>query len=676
MAILVGALQTAVKYLFSSESNQERFEQRFGTDPQALSVYNEYFSAYQNSSLKLEPDTLARVDQILQRKELGGQIARQWERILLGGERPTLDATKRAIPNENLLREAVATQFVFENCLLKEKEIDRYQRICHERILPELKLLRRYQGFWGYLCFRLSESEKALIEELKEKSERFHIPFKNLVQNGISEREALYHELQKKIKESQCNYPSLERFEKEYQAALHLRREPIEESLLHRSIQNRAVVAIGDPILEDARFLIVERPREILDDMWEEMLCNDASAYRRDEDNQLLYADIEWPYHRGEVRFSFEPARRALRLHEDRDFGQKVRRVEIEPGRFERTSTVDETNWLQNGWRDLWNKGWSQTREETNIDHHESISVARSMIAHVLKGNAPIIPQNTAQNLGEYIDAISRSDVAKLPGGSLESPVFLQMQSTYQLTHEHFRKFYMDLSGVSSLEVGLDTEYRAKYDRPRVALLSRDLFESYSHWHASLELFLEELNRSPKVKKDVGPHLVEQLSAFKEILYDFIANAPKPILELLNMRKEAMQNYPGSVDKLDEAEKVWRGNRTTEEMDEILESAIDHVNQWNEQLTQSLVLISAPLSSPYMQRKITKKMDPDLAGLYQKAIPPFWQNKAKISILLKEILKGTELSPLWFKVTQALAGAEAELIKSEFIRSRLAKQIS
>jgi hypothetical protein len=210
------------------------------------------------------------------------------------------------------------------------------------------------------------------------------------------------------------------------------------------------------------------------------------------------------------------------------------------------------------------------------------------------------------------------------------------------------------------------------------------VYESYAEWGRNLSQFIVEVVKpeNRKLLQAIGPETFENLRVLADSLQRFEAEAPPVEMQrLLDGRREIFdrvngQLTPAEVNERDEVWKAWRENKTPQEMDQILKKASDSLAGWIKQFTPSMVKISVVCSPPPAQVKMEKLMEGNnrLLNLYRKSIPPSWQYKAKIQDLIREdLMRGTELSPLWLELAQTLSIASSELAKNEFIRSSLAK---
>lgn len=128
--------------------------------------------------------------------------------------------------------------------------------------------------------------------------------------------------------------------------------------------------------------------------------------------------------------------------------------------------------------------------------------------------------------------------------------------------------------------------------------------------------------------------------------------------------------------ELDEVWASWKRNHTPEQMDAVINKAMLRIREKLKVLTPYLVVLSVPFSSQKRQNELGEAMSkvcPHLVPLYQKAIPRLWTDKVKIQTTVPELMKGTEMSVLWFNMLKLMDEADHQVVKNEFIRSRLAK---
>jgi hypothetical protein len=217
--------------------------------------------------------------------------------------------------------------------------------------------------------------------------------------------------------------------------------------------------------------------------------------------------------------------------------------------------------------------------------------------------------------------------------------------------------------------------------------LSQNVFEIYGAWSRNLTQFLQELDlpNNQNVKAAFGPQLVADLRAFLPVLQAFINNSPPAEIRPILADRQAIVDAAAAAGRpLTQAEKdqmtnlwtVWKQRKTSEEIDQLLSDTSEAVDQGLATLGATLVNISAPFSCPALHGEIgdaMNKSNPGLVALYSKAIPPIWQNKARLGLAREEVMRGTELSPVWMKAAEMFANGESRLLENEFERSRLAK---
>lgn len=700
LGYISGAVTGAIDYY--RLSNSQKFERRFGGNAEANAVYREYFSAYANDYLRLDSATLDRIDQIVQRKAVGQEIGRNWSQILL---RPALDASHRPIPNEPLLKTALSAQFTFDRELTKLKVINECQKLLYEKLLPEVKLLERLTPMFTACASRVfSVRDQIFISELRSKAAFYGTTLKAQACQSLKAKKMLVKELQMKIKAIQkdkltpqeASWMNPASPEMRHLRILSANLDPSEigdKSKLHSCLRDHAVISVGDPILqEDARFVIVKRPVKMPQEVWWRLnsTANTAALIAQLnnmnlEPNCSVYVDFEGI----SVEVCFEPSARVLKLHEDRDLREKTRRDVVGKGEYQRTNRREEVGFfgaVKDLWRQVSQANWSEHREATaGPDGHEAIAVHRNMAAKVLLGDAAKIPQRVAQNLGEYFDSLAVSDIGQLKGSYMSDPNFVQALNTQKSIQTHARNFFQSRMILPILQKGVETQYEWRKDLPRLALLTEDIYESYANWSRNLSGFLDELDQPThsKLVQTIGDETMKDLFAFNETLRQFVDSAPPEELRgVIAERRAIFERYNGQLNlaarqELDQVWINWRQNRTSAEIDQILSTAFNSMGDWIKLFTPSLVKIGVPFTSPQMQKVLGDLMKghDQLIRLYQGAIPPVWQNKVKIQLLINgELLQGTELSPLWLRMAQTLEVANSEVCKNEFIRSQLAKQ--
>ncbi len=713
MTTLLNYVRAATSYLLPSgtQSNAAILEQRFGNNPAAEAVYNEYFSSYSKNLLPLDDATLNQIEHIVQRKAAGLEISAQWKRITLGDGGWALDSTHREIPNEPLLCKALTAQFIFEKELAQLKRLDAYQALCHSKITPELNLLKREQSGRSWFCLkkpRYTQSEQDLISGIREKADHYGRPLKEQLGHSIQMREALLQDVTAKIAAIRADRFSpaeavwLDPQSIEMQTLLEdskrLDPEEVYEPYdLHPSIKDHCVIAIGDPIKDiDAQFMIVKRPEEMPKEAWLQFIAQEntlelSEALKGVEITLNKAFVVHFP-HQGKiypVEICLEKVSDALLLHENRDLYTKTRRKVKESGVFERTNSPEKTDpvsMAKRAWRLITNDDWSEHREATaGVDSHEAILVSRKLLGKILSGNFGQMSQSVAQNLGEYFNALPVADVAGLPGSYMQDHRFLQAERLHGLIYQREKELFQAGKITSFLESGVRTQFDWGKHNLRFDHLTQNVFEIYGAWSQNLEQFLRELDLpiNLKVKEAFGDQLVGDLRAFLPVLQAFVNNAPhldiRPVIAARKVITDAAIGRPltqAEKDQLANIWTVWKQGKTPEEIDRVLTETSDAIDRGLAALGPNLVRVSVPFSSPRVHVEIgdaINKTNPQLMALYGKAIPPIWQNKARLSLARDEVMRGTELSPLWLKAAEMFSNGESRLLENEFERSRLAK---
>jgi hypothetical protein len=689
------------------QSNAEKLRQRFGNNATAAAVYKEYFSAYEKNLLPVDDAILSQIERIVQRKGASTAISQEWQRIILGEDGLALDTTHREIPNESLLYTALDAQVAFEKELTKLKTIDCFQVLRQSVVIPQLNLLKRANSKWAsYRCFapRFTAPEKELIDELRKKANHFGKTFNEQVQESIQMKEGLLQEIDGRIAavRAQKLAPDeeiwldpaspklLKLFELSRQQAS---AEPYDSLLLHPSLRNHCVLAIGDPIKDpEAQFLIVKRPEDMPNEVWKRFISAENTDDLRvslqqapakpNESFPIKYMYNEKIY---TVEGCYEKASDTLQLHENRDLWQKTRRKVMEPGKFIRTNAPEKTDavpFMKNLWRKLTSDNWSEHREATaGPDCHEAITMNRNMIVKILSGNFQDISQSVAQNLGEYFNALPVADVAHLTGSYLQDYNFLQAERLHGRIYQQEKELFQAGMVIPYLQRAAQESYEWKKDGPRFDQLTHNVFEIYGAWSISLEQFLQELDlpKNQKIKEAFGAELVAELGKFLIDLKHFVANAPhleiRPVIAARKALKEMVPAPATLMKDLDQVWTNWKRGKTSQEIERILSETCAAIDRGLEALSPKLLNVSVPFSSPQMQGEIAKAMNtnPALMPLFTKAIPPIWQNKARLSLVRKELTEGTELSPTWLAEVQMLSRGDSRLLENEFERSRRAK---
>ena len=223
-------------------------------------------------------------------------------------------------------------------------------------------------------------------------------------------------------------------------------------------------------------------------------------------------------------------------------------------------------------------------------------------------------------------------------------------------------------------------KHNLRYDH-----LTQNVFEIYGAWSQNLDQFLRELDLpiNRKVKEAFGDQFLADLRAFLPVLQAFVNNAPHPdIRQVIADRRvitDAAAGRPvtqAETDQLANIWTVWKLGKTPEEIDRILTETSDAIDRGLAALGPNLVRVSVPLSSAKVHVEIgdaIRGSNPQLMALYDKAIPPILQNKARLSLARDEVMRGTELSPLWLRAAEMFSNGESRLLENEFERSRLAK---
>lgn len=649
-------------------------------------VLERYFSAYLNNILPLDAPALAKIREVVDRKQKGGEIARSWDRLLF---QPGIDATHRVVPNQELLMRALRAQFAFDRELINLRKIDRYRVLCHGKLATEVQILKRAltpkKNFW-LPAERWSEQEQRFLDRLKEKAVAFGRTPAQQFSSSLQQREALTRGLQDRI--ARIGSTDLEDIQPILDETEDLQPSQLTDVAVHSSLKDHYVFAMGDLILEpNAKFIIVKRPDKISHEEWHNFLqANPVEDFKaryqeqlnRLEDNQVFHIQ----HGKWKIEVCAERALSALGSHEDRDFKMKSRRELVSPGVYRRINVNRKDGHLTDAkdrfrvWR---TSGWSSRRETTaGPDTHEAIAVNRSMIHHILNGNSHRIEQRVIQNLGEYFDALESNDAASLPGSYNQDPRFIQAKSIQDLIFKEMKYSHSSQTIVPSLEEGARREYSWRDDLGRTGQIVQSLFESYIGWAQNLEAFLAEV-RKPEYRAVVdflGQHFIDRLPALIESLKEFtVGAAPRAIRNLIEQRRP----FHPSADREIHFQKIsseWRRGRSPEQIDEILEDTLNRVKVRLKGLTPLLIELAVPFSSIRYQTELGEilRSFPNLDRLYQVAIPPIWTNKTKIKITIEELMKGTELSPLWLAQAETIEEANRELFINEFYRSRLAKQ--
>lgn len=701
------------------QSNGQKLNDRFGNNPHVEAIYQEYFSTYANNLLPLDKATLNQIGELAKRKEIGLAIGREWSRVL-GTDR--LDGTHRPIQNENLLKQALGAEFIFQKRLADIKTIDRYQRLYHGKVLPELNTLKKAErDCKKWICCsrrKYTQEEESFLKELRGKAKSDLICFDQQLAKSIEMREHLLSDIQKKVEEIRKKefLPEetvwLQSDSGELKNLLAAsQKETLAETLkisLHDSIKDHYVVTLGDPFKEvDSVFMIIKRPGGMSPESWIDFVSTaDMEPFKklikqqqiqdqlskRDHRNKEVvkwgtdftmsvrtpYKDKKGKVH--QIEASYESVSEVSNRHAERDVGMKTRRKLVKEGVFTRGNTIAKDYLLRRVFK------WAENRELTaGSDCHEAISLSRTMMGKILSGELSDISSKIAQNSGEYFFSLPSSDLAHLPGSYMEHPNFLQTLELQKFIYQSQTERYQQKNSISYLEEGIQGGFNSKKYGSRIDVLAQNVYESYIPWSQNLELFLEELknpqNRS--IKDVLGADTVAHLEAFLPLLQRFVQESiPYEIRDALRERQEIIQRHRGilnpvMVKELDQVWEQWKRVRGPQEIDTVLSDACFQLNRTFQELMERLVELNLPFSSVKKQGEIVDVINqgnPLLFSLYNKAIPPIWQNKARLSLVQKDLMSGTELSPLWLQEAEMFAKGDAALRKHELERSRLAKE--
>ena len=670
-------------------ANQKLFFDRFGNDPVAQEMIGKCFSTYRDDVVQVDHHVLNDIDRVVERKKIGTSIAREWQRVILGNT--PLNATHRMIPNPELLATAMVAQAAFDKELLILTKLDAYLRLYFGKVQPEIRLLRRANApnedecFWG-APEKFNEEDRQFLEGLKEKSAYFGRSFTEQVGQSIRMRKEMLSELKDKIlgiyqlsnQEKEWVDPKSARVQELLEATKRLNESSLLESEeFHPSINDHYVFCYRHPILAQskAKFFILKKSGKLSEDEWQKRIADvwqnlDKELFIRDfKQNQCITSNDP----DSSVQICYEDVQNALDSHIDRDLEMKTRRKQLGRGGYERVP-VDEGGFVKKV-KKMWRgNDWTPNLESTvGADCHEAIALNRHMMLLMLQGEIDRLPQRICQNLGEYFDALISSDAANLKGGYMAYPPFLEALKWQKMMHESQRKYYEAGAITPYLRKGAASNYVWKEERgdggqswrdiARVPILIQDIFVNYMKWSQNLSDFLTEIEKHSKVKEEFGEDLLDQLGSFKQSLDEFIQKAPgKEIAEVIGKPVDWTE---------------WRKSKTPEEIDQILQETLVGIQKGLKSFTPSLSQISVPFSSKKTQDAMEKSMEKNinLLNLYRKAIPPIWQNKAKFQALIQgELMKGTEMSPLWLEMAKTMEIADQELIRNEFIRSSLVKQ--
>ncbi|MBX7066349.1 MAG: hypothetical protein K1X28_03880 [Parachlamydiales bacterium] len=651
------------------------FQNRFHGDRQAERVYQEFFSSYESGLVRLDSSVLNQIEKILEYKEKSKCIADEWGKVLFGNDGLSLESAHLQLPFQKLLESAMDAQFVFEEQQLRMKEVDQLLKLRHGRVAREIDLLQRAQGFRYYF---LSADDRQYVDKIEERAK------------AVQQKKALLDALDERIAKARArvfNMPDLSKVFSDSRMAPWVPR-VIEPDTLHPSLKDHCVMIKGNPILSDsAVFFILKRPAKMSTECWKSFISSENAGrvfqvlqkakLDKVKPNQEFFPFIEEKYK--DVAVCYEPVNHALQLHMERDVCVKTRRRVIGEGQFERTNRPEKDRIFADKWRDIWDQGWSENRIATaGPDCYEAIAVQRAMMKMILDGKMADLKSKTIQNLGEYFDDMPHSDVADLPGSYMQNPNFRQAFGLHQWIQDRARKICEKREALAGMDIAIETDYRLRDEQGRLNMLSQDLFESYENWRRKLDQFLIELENpaNQELKTLLGPALIKNLRTFLGVLTEFVQNGPHPEIRGVLRDRRAILDAPLQPNRqalLDAVWTNWKQGKTKEEIEEILLATIKQVQRSIDLFNQGQIVISAPLTSPSFQGEIGKVMKPALAPIYQAAIPPFWQNKTKIEIVMKEILKGTDTSVLWLDAADTLGMAKSSVMKNELLRSRQAK---
>lgn len=706
MSALSAYVWSTVTSFFSAkpQTNAEKLQQRFRNDPQVDEVYKKYFSCYANNLLPLDDAVLTEIGRIAERRAVGTAVGKEWHRIILGNGGIALDSTHRYIPHEPHLVQALNAQFIFERELIRLETLDKYLALRHGKGAAELALLKRAitppAHFWS-AAEKFSKAEQDFLDELGHKAAHYGRTLKQQIQESIRMRERFLEEIDARMAAIRAA-----RFTPEEAVWLDPKSPQMREIIdgakrvepsavfdppdLHPSLRDHCVVLLGDPIKDpNTEFVIVKRPERMPDEAW---LAFISSEHTFELCRQVLQSpkgpNEEFPIQFEHDRETYtvqvcrEKASETLGLHVNGDFWKKTRRKVVAPGKFERTNKPDEVGIVKNLCRKLVNKDWSVHREATaGPDSHEAIAVNRFVLVRILSGRFGDIPQSVAQNLGEYFYALPVADIADLTGSYKDDKRFSQAERLQDYIYGQAVRLYRARMIVPYLEKGISGQFEWKKHSPRFDQLVSNVFEVYGPWCQALEQFLQELNLpiNRKIKAVFGDEFVAELGGFLVDLQTFMRDAPHPdIRPVIAARKAIMSRGPmnaAAMRDLDLEWTNWKRGRSPEDIDRLLSETCARIDRGLEALAPRLINVSVPFSSTQMQGEIAEaiKSNPTLVRLYPNAIPPIWQNKARLGLVRKELMEGTELSPTWMHEGDMLQRGESRLLASEFDRSRRAK---
>ncbi|PIS02180.1 MAG: hypothetical protein COT85_06505 [Chlamydiae bacterium CG10_big_fil_rev_8_21_14_0_10_42_34] len=684
-------------------------------NPSVERVLDTYFSAYAKELIPMDDGTRSKIEWIAERLDQAEKTACDWDKQLLADGSRLADSQQMLL-NEHLLINALTTQFAFDRELLKLKKIDLYQNLAQGKVEQELNELRQ-------VLLEGPTKDTKLIAEIRKKAEAYKVLFKDQVKISIQMREDLKREIEDRIEEIELQLANGK--DKVIEAQPEIQNH---FAVLHPTIGKHYVFSLGDPIFErDAKFVIIKRPDEVTDEVWRQALNAlpnqiDKNVLNSKAPNEVFYFQYCFDNQKKPIEVCYENAQDVLRLHENRDLYMKTRRVVVDETHYRRETLPVKSGVIpkvKDMVRKTLHADWSKDRQATaGVDGREATVASRYLISHILHGKGSQIPQNEVQNLGEYFDAVIESDTAKLRGSYQQDRSFIQAMSIQKKIREDLRVNQLSAKMILPyLEQGTETVYSWAKESARAIQLTESLFESYTNWALNLRSFLKKVKKNEGLKNAIGEKTISELKSFYETLASFVNEAPpKAMNALLDERSERRGQYEldkqGLISKRDRIagnyknqpdvlkEKLaklsmreaelnqkytsdldaiwlqWKEGKTAKKIDKILNRTITAIQgQWKG-FTQALTLISVPFSSAAKQAEIVNSIggNTELLSLYQKAIPPIWQNKVKLQMMIQsELMRGTELSPLWLKFVDMGELADQELIKNEFIRSRLAK---
>lgn len=396
------------------------------------------------------------------------------------------------------------------------------------------------------------------------------------------------------------------------------------------------------------------------------------------KDGQLVPRDDKG----GAVRIFFEEPKVAFVNHEDRDFGQRSRLIR----KSSRTRNEKGERWPKEEYGDYVRvkkeplkkeeTEWSKARMMTAaVDRQIVIQGARKMAEAALAGQTAGLVRDS-QHLGEFFDAVSGSDIAKMEGSYGEDPIF--NNSVHMFKSQTERLAQADRMRAPLMRADLAAQKKRSREMESLMQMA-GVTAFYRAWIVDISAMQDLAKKNPAFRERFS-WFISQIKTVLPHIFQFLNRFPEEFRQL----ERIMAEITKETGRFPEAAEVARRfGRTPAEIRALLRGSLAGIEKEFKVMKIAFKDLQVAESSARVQERRTQLLmqlfpnDGQLHAQIGNAVGRILNGLTKVTLALEELLKKnvSELSPLHDEVLEAYAGASEEVFQGELLRSQEKQKI-